>query len=125
MTEIPDINPDASDETILDAPDITVDAREVFGVDVDMQIPALSVKDERVPELDLSYVFDPETTITILSGFAFNRRAMVHGYHGPGKSTHLDNLAARPNRRGPARPALEPRIRVPYKECQSTGVVQW
>ncbi|ATW05529.1 cobaltochelatase subunit CobS [Sphingorhabdus sp. YGSMI21] len=97
MTEIPDINPDASDETILDAPDITVDAREVFGVDVDMQIPAFSLKDERVPDLDPSYVFDPETTIAILAGFAFNRRVMVQGYHGTGKSTHIEQVAARLN----------------------------
>jgi cobaltochelatase CobS len=97
MTEIPDINPDASDETILDAPDITVDAREVFGVDVDMQVPAFSLKDERVPDLDPSYVFDPETTIAILAGFAFNRRVMVQGYHGTGKSTHIEQVAARLN----------------------------
>lgn len=97
MTEIPDINPDASDETIMDAPDITVDAREVFGVDVDMQVPAFSIKDERVPDLDPSYVFDPETTIAILAGFAFNRRVMVQGYHGTGKSTHIEQIAARLN----------------------------
>jgi len=97
MTEIPDITPDASDETILDAPDITVDAREVFGVDVDMQVPAFSLKDERVPDLDPSYVFDPETTIAILAGFAFNRRVMVQGYHGTGKSTHIEQVAARLN----------------------------
>tara|TARA_R110000772_G_scaffold18400_26_gene51605 strand:- start:4655 stop:5647 length:993 start_codon:yes stop_codon:yes gene_type:complete len=97
MTEIPDINPDASDETIMDAPDITVDAREVFGVDVDMQVPAFSLKDERVPDLDPSYVFDPETTIAILAGFAFNRRVMVQGYHGTGKSTHIEQIAARLN----------------------------
>ncbi|WP_159647949.1 cobaltochelatase subunit CobS [Sphingorhabdus sp. 109] len=97
MTDIPDITPDASDETILAAPDITVDAREVFGVDVDMQVPAFSLKDERVPDLDPSYVFDPETTIAILAGFAFNRRVMVQGYHGTGKSTHIEQVAARLN----------------------------
>jgi len=97
MTDIPDINPDASDETVMDAPDITVDAREVFGVDVDMQVPAFSIKDERVPDLDPSYVFDPETTIAILAGFAFNRRVMVQGYHGTGKSTHIEQVAARLN----------------------------
>jgi len=97
MTDIPDINPDASDETVMDAPDTTVDAREVFGVDVDMQVPAFSIKDERVPDLDPSYVFDPETTIAILAGFAFNRRVMVQGYHGTGKSTHIEQIAARLN----------------------------
>ncbi len=97
MTEIPDINPDASDETIMDAPDITVDAREVFGVDVDMQVPAFSIKDERVPDLDPSYVFDPDTTLAILAGFAHDRRVMVQGYHGTGKSTHIEQVAARLN----------------------------
>jgi cobaltochelatase CobS len=66
-------------------------------VDVDMQVPAFSIKDERVPDLDPSYVFDPETTIAILAGFAFNRRVMVQGYHGTGKSTHIEQIAARLN----------------------------
>jgi cobaltochelatase CobS len=81
----------------MDAPDTTVDARTVFGVDVDMQIPAFSVPQERVPDLDPSYVFDPDTTLAILAGFAFNRRVMVQGYHGTGKSTHIEQVAARLN----------------------------
>jgi cobaltochelatase CobS len=83
--------------TVLSAPDITVDAREVFGVDIDMQVPAFSVADERVPDLDPSYVFDPETTLAILAGFTFNRRVMIQGYHGTGKSTHIEQVAARLN----------------------------
>ncbi|MEH6788998.1 cobaltochelatase subunit CobS [Parasphingorhabdus sp.] len=97
MTEIPNTNLDTSGETIMNAPDKTVDAREIFGIDLDMQIPAFSQKDERVPDLDPSYVFDPETTTAILAGFAFNRRVMVQGYHGTGKSTHIEQVAARLN----------------------------
>ena len=78
-------------------PDTTVDVREVFGVDVDWQVPAFSVKDEHVPELDPAYVFDPDTTLAILAGFAHNRRVMVQGYHGTGKSTHIEQVAARLN----------------------------
>ena len=90
MTEIPNTNSDTSGETIMDAPDKMVDARKMFGIELDMQVPAFSVKDERVPDLDPAYVFDPETTTAILAGLAFNRRVMVQGYHGTGKSTHID-----------------------------------
>ncbi|QMW23586.1 cobaltochelatase subunit CobS [Sandaracinobacteroides saxicola] len=81
----------------LAAPDITVDARATFGVDIDMAVPAFSIADERVPDLDPAYVFDPETTLAILAGFAHNRRVMVQGYHGTGKSTHIEQVAARLN----------------------------
>ena len=81
----------------MNAPDITVDAREVFGVDIDMAVPAFSVKDDRVPDLDPAYVFDPDTTLAILAGFAHNRRVMVSGFHGTGKSTHIEQVAARLN----------------------------
>jgi cobaltochelatase CobS len=77
------------------APDIEVDVRETFGIDIDMKVPAFSVADERVPDVDPSYVFDPDTTLAILAGFAFNRRVMVQGYHGTGKSTHIEQVAAR------------------------------
>ncbi|WP_235977264.1 cobaltochelatase subunit CobS [Sandaracinobacteroides hominis] len=83
--------------TKMAAPDTFVDAREVFGVDIDMQVPAFSVADERVPDLDPTYVFDPDTTLAILAGFAFNRRVMIQGYHGTGKSTHIEQVAARLN----------------------------
>ncbi|MBV8971181.1 MAG: cobaltochelatase subunit CobS, partial [Sphingomonadaceae bacterium] len=83
--------------TVLDAPDMEVDAREVFGVDVDLKVPAFSAADERVPDLDPAYVFDPDTTLAILAGFAFNRRVMIQGYHGTGKSTHIEQVAARLN----------------------------
>jgi len=74
-----------------------VSVREVFGIDVDMMVPAFSVADERVPDRDDSYVFDPDTTLAILAGFAFNRRVMIQGYHGTGKSTHIEQVAARLN----------------------------
>ena len=83
--------------TVLAAPDITVDVRQTFGIDIDMQVPAFSRADERVPDTDTSYVFDPDTTLAILAGFAFNRRVMVQGYHGTGKSTHIEQVAARLN----------------------------
>jgi len=81
--------------TKLPAPDIEVSVREVFGIDIDMKVPAFSEADERVPDLDETYVFDPDTTLAILAGFAFNRRVMVQGYHGTGKSTHIEQVAAR------------------------------
>jgi cobaltochelatase CobS len=81
----------------LDAPDTTVNARDVFGVDIDLEVPAFSVADERVPDLDSTYVFDADTTLAILAGFAFNRRVMIQGYHGTGKSTHIEQVAARLN----------------------------
>lgn len=82
---------------IDNVPDITVSAREVFGIDTDMQVPAFSQTDPYVPELDPDYLFDRETTLAILAGFAFNRRVMVSGYHGTGKSTHIEQIAARLN----------------------------
>ncbi|MFC3174769.1 cobaltochelatase subunit CobS [Novosphingobium bradum] len=97
MTDIPQIQPDTRDNTILAAPDTEVSVREVFGIDVDMMVPAFSVADERVPDRDDSYVFDPDTTLAILAGFAYNRRVMVQGYHGTGKSTHIEQVAARLN----------------------------
>ncbi|MEA3264422.1 MAG: cobaltochelatase subunit CobS [Pseudomonadota bacterium] len=95
MTDIPNIQLDTSGNTILPAPDLELDVRETFGIDIDMKVPAFSVADERVPDVDPTYVFDPDTTLAILAGFAFNRRVMVQGYHGTGKSTHIEQVAAR------------------------------
>jgi cobaltochelatase CobS len=78
-------------------PDMEVSAREVFGVDFDMKVPAFSKPNEYTPPIDKAYRFDPETTQAILAGFAFNRRVMVQGYHGTGKSTHIEQVAARLN----------------------------
>ncbi len=97
MTDIPNIQAGTSGTTVLEAPDRMVSARELFGIDIDMMVPAFSEADERVPDFDDSYVFDPDTTLAILAGFAFNRRVMVQGYHGTGKSTHIEQVAARLN----------------------------
>ena len=88
---------DTARRTILAAPDTSVSARDVFGLDVDWQVPAFTKADTRVPDVDDSYVFDPDTTLAILAGFAHNRRVMVQGYHGTGKSTHIEQVAARLN----------------------------
>jgi cobaltochelatase CobS len=82
---------------ISNIPDITISASEAFGIDTDMEVPAFSETNEHVPELDDAYLFDRETTLAILAGFAFNRRVMIQGYHGTGKSTHLEQVAARLN----------------------------
>ena len=78
-------------------PDTTVDAAELFGIKTKMKVPAFSKAGEHVPERDPAYRFDRETTLAILAGFAFNRRVMVQGYHGTGKSTHIEQVAARLN----------------------------
>ncbi|MDC7675430.1 cobaltochelatase subunit CobS [Asticcacaulis machinosus] len=78
-------------------PDITVSVRELFGVDSDMKVPAFSHRDEHVPEIDPTYQFDPQTTLAICAGFAYDRRVMVQGFHGTGKSTHIEQVAARLN----------------------------
>ncbi len=78
-------------------PDSTVKAREAFGIDVEMDVPAFSVRTEHVPVIDTTYRFDRETTLAIIAGFAFNRRVMIQGYHGTGKSTHIEQVAARLN----------------------------
>ena len=78
-------------------PDIKVSVRQTFGIDSDMEVPAYSRTEEHVPDLDPDYLFDRETTLAILAGFARNRRVMVTGYHGTGKSTHIEQVAARLN----------------------------
>ncbi|TDI61931.1 MAG: cobaltochelatase subunit CobS [Alphaproteobacteria bacterium] len=78
-------------------PDIKVSVREVFGLDTDLKVPAFSAGNEHVPPFDNAYLFDHETTMAILAGFAHNRRVMVQGYHGTGKSTHIEQVAARLN----------------------------
>lgn len=81
----------------LGLPDIKVNVREVFGIESDMIVPGYSLHTEHVPDIDPTYKFDRETTLAILAGFAFNRRVMVQGYHGTGKSTHIEQVAARLN----------------------------
>jgi cobaltochelatase CobS len=78
-------------------PDIKVSVRQTFGLDSDLQVPAFSRASEHVPDVDETYRFDHDTTLAILAGFAYNRRVMVQGYHGTGKSTHIEQVAARLN----------------------------
>jgi cobaltochelatase CobS len=85
------------DELLTLVPDKKVSVRETFGVDMDMSVPAFSHRDSHVPEIDDTYRFDPETTKAICAGFAYDRRVMVQGYHGTGKSTHIEQVAARLN----------------------------
>ena len=89
--------PDTQDKLLSLTADRMVSAREMFGVDSDMQVPAFSTRDEHVPDIDEAYRFDPQTTLAILAGFAFDRRVMIQGYHGTGKSTHIEQVAARLN----------------------------
>jgi cobaltochelatase CobS len=78
-------------------PEKMISVRDTFGIDIDMEVPAFAEPTEHVPELDKAYVFDPDTTLAILMGFAHNRRVMIQGYHGTGKSTHIEQVAARLN----------------------------
>jgi len=78
-------------------PDITISVRQSFGIDSDMQVPAYSQGSDYVPEFDESYRFDRDTTLAILAGFGYNRRVMIQGYHGTGKSTHIEQVASRLN----------------------------
>jgi cobaltochelatase CobS len=91
------LDTETQDPLLTLMPDKKVSVRETFGVDSDMQVPAFSQKDQHVPDLDPAYRFDPQTTLAICAGFAFDRRVMVQGYHGTGKSTHIEQVAARLN----------------------------
>ena len=78
-------------------PDMKVSVRQLFGIDSDLEVPAYAQADAHVPDLDSDYIFDRNTTLAILAGFAHNRRVMIQGYHGTGKSTHIEQVAARLN----------------------------
>jgi len=78
-------------------PDTKYNARETFGIDVDWEVPGFTEDTANVPDVDPTYKFDPETTKAILAGFMHNRRVMIQGYHGTGKSTHIEQVAARLN----------------------------
>jgi cobaltochelatase CobS len=82
---------------VLPMPNRKVSARSIFGIDVDMEVPAFAERTEFVPDVDQAYVFDRITTIAILAGFKHNRSVMIQGYHGTGKSTHIEQVAARLN----------------------------
>jgi len=78
-------------------PDIKISVNQIFGIDTEMKVDGFSKKNEYVPEIDSSYKFDRDTTLAIISGFAFNKRVLIQGYHGTGKSTHIEQVAARLN----------------------------
>ena len=88
---------DLPDPLLTLSPDRKVSVRELFGIDSDQEVPAFSTRDAHVPDIDPAYVFDAQTTLAILAGFAHDRRVMVQGYHGTGKSTHIEQVAARLN----------------------------
>ncbi len=78
-------------------PDRSVPAGELFGIDTPLEVPAFSERDAHVPEIDPAYCFHPDVTLAILAGFVNDRRVMVQGFHGTGKSTHIEQVAARLN----------------------------
>ena len=94
MTDIPNIQLDTSGNTILPAPDCEIDVREMFGIDIDMKVPAFSQPDERTPDVDDAYVFDPDTTLAILAGFAFNPISLWYCEHADAvrRSLGLDDF---------------------------------
>ncbi len=83
--------------TLTALPDKKVSVNQLFGFESNMQVLGFSEPAEHVPDLDPDYLFNKETTLAILAGFAFNRRVMITGYHGTGKSTHIEQVAARLN----------------------------
>ena len=78
-------------------PDLKISVKQTFNIDSDLEAPAFSEKNDYVPEIDNNYIFDKETTLAILAGFTNNKRVMVQGFHGTGKSTHIEQIAARLN----------------------------
>ena len=76
-------------------PNKEISVREAFGIETDMVVKGFEEKSDRVPDIDETYKFDPDTTLAILAGFSHNRRVMIQGYHGTGKSTHIEQVAAR------------------------------
>ena len=78
-------------------PDMNVSVRQVFGIDNDLEVPAYADASEHVPDIDPDYLFNPEVTLAVLAGFKHNRRVMIQGFHGTGKSTHIEQIAARLN----------------------------
>ena len=84
-------------KTDKEIPDLEIDVRETFDIDIDLKVMAFKESNEYVPSIDESYKFDKNTTLAILAGFSHNRRVMIQGFHGSGKSTHIEQVAARLN----------------------------
>src|SRR3954453_9744339 len=94
---MPTVQQAATTATPTGEPDIKISVRQTFGIDSDLEVPAFSRPSEHVPDMDDAYRFDHDTTLAILAGFAFNRRVMICGYHGTGKSTHVEQVPSRLN----------------------------
>ena len=86
-----------TDKQNLNQPDISISVNQAFGIDTDLHVDGFSERSDYVPDIDSSYCFDKSTTLAILSGFKYNRRVMIQGLHGTGKSTHIEQVAARLN----------------------------
>ena len=86
-----------NNKTDKEIPDLKIDVRKTFDIDIDLNVMAFEEPNEYVPSIDESYKFDKNTTLAILAGFSHNRRVMIQGYHGSGKSTHIEQVAARLN----------------------------
>ncbi len=86
-----------SSQQLMQKPDIKLSVKQTFGFESDMEVSAFSKKSEYVPKIDADYKFDKDTTLSILAGFSFNKRVLIQGYHGTGKSTHIEQVAARLN----------------------------
>ncbi|MBL8444744.1 MAG: AAA family ATPase [Zoogloeaceae bacterium] len=84
-------------EILMSKPEEMVSVRELFGIDTDLKVPAFAQRDDHVPDIDTAYRFNPDVTLAILAGFSRDRRVMVQGLHGTGKSTHVEQVAARLN----------------------------
>ncbi len=78
-------------------PDINISVKQVFGIDSELKVEGFSKKNEYVPDIDKDYKFDRDTTLAIIAGFKYNKKVIIHGYHGTGKSTHIEQIAARLN----------------------------
>ena len=86
-----------NNKTDKEIPDLEIDVRKTFDIDIDLKVKAFKKPNEYVPIVDESYKFDKNTTLAILAGFSHNRRVLIQGYHGSGKSTHIEQVAARLN----------------------------
>ena len=84
-------------DQLISKPDISISVNQAFGIDTDLHVDGFSEKTEHVPDIDSNYCFDKSTTMAILAGFKYNRRVMIQGLHGTGKSTHIEQVAARLN----------------------------
>jgi len=93
--DVTNLTPDSPRYTSI--PDKMFNVRDTFGLNIDMEVPGFSHEMPNVPEIDTAYQFDHDTTLALLAGFAFNRRVMIQGFHGTGKSSHIEQVAARLN----------------------------